>query len=87
MTDLTKLTLADARDGLAKGDYTSVELTVYDLLGRRVRTLFTGVLPAGEHRYTWDGRGDNGITAGSGSYFVELRQGEKRQAQKMTLLK
>ena len=27
MTDLTKLTLAEARDGLAKGDYTSVELT------------------------------------------------------------
>lgn len=27
MTDLTNLTLADARDGLAKGDYTSVELT------------------------------------------------------------
>ena len=67
--------------------HTSVELTVYDLLGRRVRTLFAGVLPAGEHRYTWDGRGDNGITAGSGSYFVELRQDEKRQAQKMTLLK
>ncbi|HBS24778.1 amidase family protein, partial [Thalassospira sp.] len=27
MTDLTNLTLAEARDGLAKGDYTSVELT------------------------------------------------------------
>ncbi|MEQ8391629.1 MAG: Asp-tRNA(Asn)/Glu-tRNA(Gln) amidotransferase subunit GatA [Thalassospira sp.] len=27
MTDLTKLTLAEARDGLAKGEYTSVELT------------------------------------------------------------
>ncbi|MBO6581277.1 MAG: Asp-tRNA(Asn)/Glu-tRNA(Gln) amidotransferase subunit GatA [Thalassospira sp.] len=27
MTDLTKLTLAEARDGLAKGDYTSAELT------------------------------------------------------------
>ena len=66
---------------------TSVELAVYDLLGRRVRTLFAGALPAGEHRYTWDGRSDNGLTTGSGSYFVELRQGERRQARKMTLLK
>ena len=27
MTNLTKLTLAEARDGLAKGDFTSRELT------------------------------------------------------------
>lgn len=66
---------------------TLIELTVYDLLGRRVRTLFAGALPAGEHQYIWDGRSDNGITTGSGSYFVELRQGERRQARKMTLLK
>jgi hypothetical protein len=64
-----------------------IELAIYDLLGRRVRTLFAGILPTGEHRHTWDGRNDNGALTGSGAYFIELRQGKRRQARKVTLLK
>ena len=64
-----------------------IELSVYDLLGRRVRTLFAGILPAGEHRYTWNGHSDSGLEAGSGAYLVELRHGKNRQMRKVTLLK
>ncbi|MBN1164095.1 MAG: CehA/McbA family metallohydrolase, partial [Candidatus Krumholzibacteriota bacterium] len=31
------------------------ELTVYDVKGRRVRTLFRGYVPSGRHRFFWDG--------------------------------
>ena len=65
----------------------SVELNVYDLLGRRVRTLFAGILPAGEHRYAWNGRSESGLDVGSGAYFGELRHGNNRQMRRVTLLK
>ena len=48
-----------------------VHLFVYDLQGRVVRTLSRAAwLPAGVHRFTWDGRQENGMEARSGVYFV-----------------
>lgn len=50
----------------------NVTLAIYDLSGRRVASLVSGVLPAGEHRYGWDGRSEHGVALGSGLYFVRL---------------
>jgi len=50
----------------------NVGLVVYDVAGRRVRTLHRGRLPAGEHRRTWDGRDDGGSPVAAGAYFVRL---------------
>jgi hypothetical protein len=50
-----------------------VELTVYDLLGRRVRTLLQGQLGGGVHTARWDGRDEAGRPASSGLYFARLR--------------
>lgn len=51
MTDLTKLTLAEARDGLAKKEFTSVELTEAHLKAIEAgnRSLNVYVLPTPEH--------------------------------------
>ncbi|MBC8424295.1 hypothetical protein H8E07_09250, partial [bacterium] len=46
-----------------------VRLDVYDLDGRRVRTLVDGYLPAGEHRAIWAGRDDGGRPLSSGPYL------------------
>ncbi|MHB8079990.1 MAG: M28 family metallopeptidase [Candidatus Krumholzibacteriia bacterium] len=49
------------------------EIALYDLAGRRVRTLASGELPAGEQRRTWDGRDDRGRLLPSGVYLCRLR--------------
>jgi YVTN family beta-propeller protein len=54
----------------------SVDLVVYDVLGRRVRTLARGLtLGAGPQSIRWDGRDDSGRSIGSGVYFVRLKTG------------
>lgn len=48
------------------------ELAIYDLNGRRVRSLQGGSHPAGIHRVTWNGRDDAGNRVGPGIYFARL---------------
>jgi hypothetical protein len=50
-----------------------VQLVVYDILGRRVRSLVGNRLTAGNHRVLWDGRNDDSLEASSGVYFVTIR--------------
>jgi VWFA-related protein len=64
-----------------------VELTIYDVLGRKVRTLFEGYDYTGTHTVTWDGRADNGSQLGSGIYFYRLRADLFDQTKKMVLMK
>lgn len=63
----------------------AVTLAVYDVLGRRVATLHDGALSAGTHRLTWDGRGDDGRPAASGSYLLVLRTPEATKVQAAVL--
>ena len=54
-----------------------VHLVVYDVLGRRVRTLYSGkLLMAGHYRTSWNGRDDEGRSAASGVYLYQLIAGE-----------
>ncbi len=64
-----------------------VELGVYDLSGRRVRTLISSFRTAGDHQISWDGKDDNGSQAPSGMYFYKLNTGGKTISRKMTLVK
>jgi hypothetical protein len=50
----------------------SVRLEVYDILGRRVRSLVKGSLDAGAHEATWDLRSGTGDRVRSGVYIVRL---------------
>jgi hypothetical protein len=50
-----------------------VAVTVHDLAGRRVATLFDGVHEAGVLATGWNGRADRGGVAGNGIYFVRVR--------------
>jgi flagellar hook assembly protein FlgD len=50
----------------------AVRLELFDLSGRRVRTLADAVMTSGEHAATWDGRDDHGQPAASGVYFLRL---------------
>lgn len=50
-----------------------VELSVYDALGRRVRTLVDDVRPSGRHAITWEGRDEAGRSLPAGVYFSQLQ--------------
>jgi hypothetical protein len=53
-----------------------VDLSVFDVGGRLVRTLVRGEVGAGSHRRDWDGRDASGRPVASGTYFVRLNGGE-----------
>ena len=63
------------------------ELRVCDLLGRSVRTLVAGHLPAGHYAVDWNGLDDSGRAVGSGAYVVEFRSADSRTTGKVMLLK
>ena len=56
-----------------------VKLEVYDLLGRRVRTLANRSYEAGEHEITWDRRNARGALAAPGLYFYRMEAGAYRE--------
>jgi hypothetical protein len=63
-------------------------LDVFDLLGRRVRTLLNENAAAGHYDMFWDGRGDEGRPVASGVYFARLVvAGQAQQVRSMVLLK
>lgn len=65
-----------------------VDLAIYDLSGRLVRTLARGDrLAAGDHTMAWDGRSDAGKDLPSGVYLVRFESGGVESAHKITLMK
>jgi hypothetical protein len=63
------------------------ELTMYDLLGRRVATLVRDNLPAGVHHVSWRGEDRRGRPLASGVYVARLQAGRQTATQKLLLLR
>jgi len=76
----TKLTYDMPRTG-------SVRLAIYDVRGHLVRVLEDGVMPAGRHTATWDGRDTTGRAAGSGGYMFRLKTAEGERTVKAALIR
>ena len=66
---------------------TRAELAVFDVAGRRVRTLLDASLPAGRHPVVWDGRDDRGRAAGAGVYFARLITDSGASSRRVVLLR
>lgn len=49
-----------------------LNLTVYDMMGRRIKDLCSKTEPAGIHTYEWDGKTDQGEAASPGLYLYKL---------------
>jgi flagellar hook assembly protein FlgD len=66
----------------------SVLISVYDLLGRRVRSLVDEpVQSAGHFQQTWDGRDDDGRQMASGKYFLTMDINGVKDSRKLTLIR
>ena len=49
-----------------------ISLAVYDILGRRIRTVWSGQKSAGVYETEWDGLNDNGARVVPGVYMVTI---------------
>jgi len=70
---------------LAKSGF--VNLRIYDLLGRAVRTLASEHLSSGYKSVLWDGKNDFGKDVASGIYFYKLRAEDYSATKALVLLK
>jgi hypothetical protein len=75
------------RISLALTESGDVELSVYDIAGRRIRTLVNGRLDVGYHSIVWNGLSDKGEAVSSGIYFARMKQINFEKTIKMSLLK
>jgi len=64
-----------------------VELTIYNIQGRLIRTLVSDSRPAGEYEVTWNGTDDYGIDVAAGVYLYRLRMDEAEDTRKMILVR
>lgn len=61
---------------------TSVEISVYDMMGRKLETLVDKKKSIGKHIYKWN---EPGLK--SGIYFIEMKTGNQRIIKKISILK
>jgi hypothetical protein len=64
-----------------------VQVEIFDVSGRKIRTLADGVLAAGPHEIVWDGTTDTGRAVASGTYYYRLVTAEQSQTRRMVRLR
>ncbi|MBS1271936.1 MAG: hypothetical protein MAGBODY4_01072 [Candidatus Marinimicrobia bacterium] len=64
-----------------------VRLEIYDLRGRKVRTLLNEVKRSGNHEVTWDGTDEAGASLSSGMYLYRLSTPNRIMTRKMIILR
>jgi hypothetical protein len=51
---------------------THLTLSVFDVAGRRVKTLVNEAMPDGVHSVSWNGKDEAGVRVASGVYFIKM---------------
>jgi len=64
-----------------------VNITIYDMLGREVKTLVNTTQDAGYRSIIWDATNDYGKPVSAGIYLYQIQAGEYIRTKKMVLLK
>lgn len=64
-----------------------VELTLYDINGRIVKTLVNDTQGKGDYSYRWYGENYNGQLLGSGIYFYQLKVGNNIHTDRVVLIR
>lgn len=65
----------------------AVNLKIYDVCGREVRTLVDERKTPGTYAVVWDGQNDADLEVSSGVYFYRLKSGSFVQTRKMLLIR
>lgn len=64
-----------------------VYFDIYDILGRRINTLFKGKQCAGKYIINWDGKDEKGIEVQPGVYFFNLTSGKYNKSKTAIIIK
>jgi len=64
-----------------------VKLSIYDILGREIRTLINESRSAGFYNINWNGVGNSGYPVASGIYFYQIQIDDFKESKKMILIK
>ena len=64
-----------------------VTIIIYDVMGRKIKSLINTNQEAGYRSITWDATNDLGKPVSAGMYIYTIQAGEFRQTKKMVLLK
>jgi len=70
---------------LQKSDF--VQLTIFNMLGKQIRTLVNGEQSSGKHTFMWNGKNDTGTTVASGTYIYHLKVGQRSESKLMLLIR
>lgn len=73
--------------GFSLAQASDVEIDIYSIAGRVVRSITPGTLGPGEHSMTWDGTSDSGASLGQGVYFVRVTTSDGVISRKVNLLR
>ncbi len=65
----------------------TVQIEVYDVRGRRVKSLVNGRMPPGRHEAHWNGTDEQGQAAASGLYFLRMRAGGTEMTRRVTIVR
>ncbi|MFA6978194.1 MAG: T9SS type A sorting domain-containing protein [Ignavibacteriaceae bacterium] len=65
----------------------NVELKIFDINGKLVRTLENSFKGTGYHKTVWDSKNENGQTVASGAYLYQVRTGATAISKKMIFIK
>lgn len=65
----------------------AARVEIFDVAGRRVRTLVEGVLPAGRTAVAWDGRDDGGRDLASGTFVCRVSAAGGAGVRRLTLVR
>jgi hypothetical protein len=69
----------------AIGGAAATSLDLYDVRGRLVRSLDSGLRAPGRFEVRWDRRDTRGATVAGGVYFLRLRAGAQESIQRLVL--
>ncbi|MDA0334047.1 MAG: T9SS type A sorting domain-containing protein, partial [bacterium] len=65
----------------------AAELSIYNVLGQRLRILADAEFAAGIYSRVWDGRDAAGYDVASGVYLAQLVRGDHRMVQMLALVR
>ncbi len=73
--------------GFTLAEASNVEVDIYSINGRIVRTIRPGAFDQGQHSISWDGNSDGGSPLGQGIYFVRVCTDQGIITEKVNLLR
>ncbi|KAA3613373.1 MAG: T9SS C-terminal target domain-containing protein [Calditrichaeota bacterium] len=72
---------------ISNASFKNIRLEVFDITGRKIKTLYNGLLDDGNYTFKWNGTNNFNRVVSSGIYFYRVSMGANVISKKMTLMR